>query len=90
MNMKYLDIKSEMWDLAVGRWCPNQLRGRSHQMGGHCFIYMPEAWQGYDGLVEPPGGDEVLPGRIGGIVSPGRLQRGGRHSGRSIISTISH
>lgn len=34
----------------------------------------PEAGQGDDGLVEPPGGDEVVPDRVGGVVPPGRLE----------------
>lgn len=34
----------------------------------------PEAGQRDDGLVEPPGGNKVIPDWVGGVVPPGRLE----------------
>lgn len=36
--------------------------------------HSPEAGQRDDGLVEPPGGDEVLPDWVGGVIPPGGLE----------------
>lgn len=36
--------------------------------------YLPEAGQRDDGLVESPGGNEVLPDGVGGVISPRRLR----------------
>ena len=38
-----------------------------------CVCVLPETGQGDDGLVEPPGGDQVFPDGVGGVVPPGSL-----------------
>lgn len=41
---------------------------------GLATCHRPEAGKRDDGFIEPPRGDKVVPDRVGGVISPGRLE----------------